>query len=206
MICSKLSLKASLLSMVCLWLSGCSTLDGFFTVDDGAEMAETLPIEDAPIIDPQQQAIDQQEIRMDKVENALSQLLLEQRSLAAQMEVVKNDNTRIEVANLEAQTIKNTKIENTKNEKSADGMAIHLASYELENSIEPGWQEITEELPDYMKSKQVRIYKASVGTKEFFRLLLGPYNTRADARDACTAVSGQLKFCEVVSFRGTIFK
>lgn len=204
-------LKAALLCLSFLWLNGCTTIDNFLGGDENepvnmAEADNPDMAEPVVVIDPQQQVADQQAERITRVENALSQILLQQRSLAAEMEAVKvekAENVKVQAEILTAETNQDMR---SGNDQPAGGFAIHLASYELESSIEPGWQEIADALPEDMRNKQVRIASATIAGKVFYRLLLGSYDTRAEANDACVALSSLLNYCDVMTFRGYVFK
>ncbi len=213
------NLKPVLLIITCLWLSGCSTVDGFLSggLNDPANVkaAEEAKMTDQevisePVMDETKQAIDQQDMRLERVEGALSQLALQQRSIVAELEIVKTEKAEKEAQLLE-QTAKIAAMENAaddplNNDLGADGLGLHLTSYLSQESIEAGRLEIKANLPQDLQNKQMRITKATIKGNQYHRLLVGPFDNYSDAEMACAEIQRRYNYCNIVPFKGELLK
>ncbi len=213
------NLKPVLLIITCLWLSGCSTVDGFLSggLNDPANVkaAEEAKMTDQevisePVMDETKQAIDQQDMRLERVEGALSQLALQQRSIVAELEIVKTEKAEKEAQLLE-QTAKIAAMENAaddplNNDLGADGLGLHLTSYLYQESIEAGRLEIKANLPQDLQNKQMRITKATIKGNQYHRLLVGPFDNYSDAEMACAEIQRRYNYCNIVPFKGELLK
>ncbi len=147
---------------------------------------------------PQQDTINKQNMRIQNLESDVQQMAQQQEAIKTVVDVTKAEVEDIDIANTASETT---------NEALAaidNAMSIHLVSYLKQESIYPGWQKFIKELPEPIKSKQARIKKITIDGDQYYRLLLGPYQTNADANEACQVVKLTFDFCESLPFEGEI--
>ncbi|WP_420432046.1 hypothetical protein [Hyphobacterium sp.] len=81
--------------------------------------------------------------------------------------------------------------------------AVHLASYREEAHAAAGWRTLQELFPDLLGVRQARLQETDLGSRGvFLRLKAGPFDSAADAADACHAIEESGGWCAVTDFTG----
>lgn len=80
--------------------------------------------------------------------------------------------------------------------------AIHLASYREARHVAEGWHALQGQHPE-LSGLQARYVEVDLGGQGvYLRLLAGPFDTEADATQACLAVRARQDWCAVTPFDG----
>ena len=203
-----------------LILSGCSTVGGWFGGDEEAEMAEE-PVMEAPeepmgptpeeLRAQKDQAIIEQGMRIANAERELQRLAEENSVLKSDLEVAQKDageaKMMLEQANeSQVATAAENAASNQPRVTAPDGgYGLHLASYELRDSIEPGINAIRRQIPVLIDGRPIKISQATVRGRSFNRLIVGQFDSQADAQAECGQALLLVNFCEVVAFQGEDF-
>ncbi len=87
--------------------------------------------------------------------------------------------------------------------QSVQAFALHLASYRTEQNASSGWRELSGKYDMYLSSLEPRLRIVDIPAKgTFFRLLAGPYRSRAEASAACNDLKSLGAYCAVMPFTG----
>jgi len=84
------------------------------------------------------------------------------------------------------------------------GFAVHLASYQSEETALAGWREIKASHPELLTSREARLKLLDLGEfgGRYLRLLVGPFEDVAPARKVCARLRASGEFCQVAAFGG----
>ena len=81
--------------------------------------------------------------------------------------------------------------------------AIHLASYRRRDNAEAGWTTLSAVFPDILAGREARLEAVDIPDQGvFLRLKAGPFDTRAQAVDACRRIESAQAYCQVTDFTG----
>ncbi len=209
--------------LMLLCLNGCSTVGSWFGGGEGEELAAepvmNTPTEPAgPTAEEQlaekDQALVEQGMRIAAAENQLR--AMQEENSALQQEL---DTAREEAAEIRAMLdqANESQVAAASQNASANlprvprptapdgGYGLHLASYELRESIEPGIAALTRQIPVLMEGRPVKLRQATVRGRNFNRLIVGQFDSQGDAQAECRQALLLVSFCEVVAFEGEDF-
>ncbi|WP_417470371.1 hypothetical protein [Maricaulis sp.] len=80
---------------------------------------------------------------------------------------------------------------------------IHLASYRIHANAISGWAELQARFPAVLADREARLAAVTLpGRGDFLRLEAGPYDSLAEAREACMAIERAGAYCMPVEFAG----
>jgi hypothetical protein len=75
--------------------------------------------------------------------------------------------------------------------------AIHLASYRSVKQAERGWSQLKRAHQGILTDLNHTIMEINLGTKGiYYRLIAGPYNSGAQAKDVCRQLKSRRQFCD----------
>lgn len=215
--------KKCLCVILLLVLSGCSTLGGWFGGDEGEEMANTpgteTPNEPAgPTAEEQlaekDQALIEQGMRIAAAERQLQAMQEENSALKQELDTARQEaeetQALLEQANesqiaAASQNAASNMASMPRPMAPDGGYGLHLASYELRESIEPGIAALTRQIPVLMEGRPIKLAPATVRGRNFNRLIVGQFDTQADAIAECGQALLLVSYCEVVAFEGEDF-
>ncbi|MCI5044766.1 MAG: SPOR domain-containing protein [Aquisalinus sp.] len=87
--------------------------------------------------------------------------------------------------------------------QSGQVFALHLASYRNEQNASSGWNQLSRQFEMYLGGLEPRLRIIDIPAKgTFFRLLAGPYSSRAEASSACEELKALGTYCSVMPFSG----
>ncbi len=201
-------------------LGGCSTVGAWLGDDDDeTDMAET-PVMEAPepempagptpeeLLAQKDQALVEQGMRIAAAERELQMMQEENSVLKQELDTLKEEaeETRemLEQAN-ESQIAAASQAANLNIPRPVapdGGYGLHLASYELRESIEPGIAALIRQNSALMQGRPIKIAQATVRGRNFNRLIVGQFDSRSDAEAECRQALLLISFCEVVAFQG----
>lgn len=206
-----------------LVLSGCSTLGGWFGGDEGEEMANA-PVTEAPsdpaeptgedLLAEKDQALIEQGMRIATTERQLQAVQEENSALKQELDAARQEaeeaRAMLEQANesqiAAASQNAASNMPSVPRPNAPDGgYGLHLASYELRESIEPGIAALTRQIPVLMEGRPIKLAQAAVRGRNFNRLIVGQFDNQADAIAECRQALLLVSFCEVVAFEGEDF-
>lgn len=205
-------------------LSACSTIDGIFGGEDENEpaiAASEMPQEDMePIAEatetPEQEMMRQkdealmaQAMRLAEAERALIALQEQNNALEA-------DLTEARQEALEKQAMLDEQNERQINQAAPPanvprmtapdgGYGLHVASFELQESIAPGLAAIERQIPVLTEGRPIKIAMADVRGRTFHRLIIGQFNSQSEAVAECNQAKLLIDFCDVIAFEGEDF-
>lgn len=211
------------LGLMLLVLSGCSTLGGWFGGDEGEEMANE-PVTETPqepaeptaeeLLAEKDQALIEQGMRIAATERQLQAMQEENSVLKQELDAARQETEEaramLEQANesqitAAAQNASSNMPSVPRPIASDGGYGLHLASYELRESIEPGIAALTRQIPVLMEGRPIKLAQATVRGRNFNRLIVGQFDSQADAVAECRQALLLVSFCEVVAFEGEDF-
>jgi len=80
---------------------------------------------------------------------------------------------------------------------------IHLASYRIHANAVAGWAELQARFPQELADREARLAAVTLpGRGDFLRLEAGPYDSLAQAREACAVIERAGAYCMPVEFAG----
>ena len=87
---------------------------------------------------------------------------------------------------------------------------IHLASYRIHANAVSGWAELQARFPAVLADREARLLigesrlavMSDTGRGDFLRLEAGPYDSLAEAREACMVIERAGAYCMPVEFAG----
>ncbi|WP_417497477.1 hypothetical protein [Maricaulis sp.] len=80
---------------------------------------------------------------------------------------------------------------------------IHLASYRIHANAVSGWAELQARFPAVLADREARLAAVTLpGRGDFLRLEAGPYDSLAEAREACMVIERAGAYCMPVEFAG----
>lgn len=85
------------------------------------------------------------------------------------------------------------------------GYGLHVASFELQESIAPGLAAIERQVPVLTEGRPIKVAMANVRGKTFHRLIIGQFNLQSEAVAECNQAKLLIDFCEVIAFEGQDF-
>ena len=85
---------------------------------------------------------------------------------------------------------------------SNGGYGLHVASYELQESVSPGLRNIERRIPVLTNGRPIKIANATVRGRNFLRLIIGQFDRQSDAAAECQQALLLIDFCEVIAFEG----
>lgn len=215
--------KFSLTFFLCLTLSGCSTVGGWFGGGEDEMAAE--PVMEAPevtepagptpdeLLAQKDQALIEQGMRIANAERELQMLQEENSAIKMELEETRKEaeenQKMLDMAN-ESQV--STAAENAGDNSDMPrvtapdgGYGLHLASYELRDSIQPGINALTRQIPVLIQGRPIKIAQATVRGRNYNRLVVGQFDSQSDALAECRQALLLISFCEVVAFQGEDF-
>jgi hypothetical protein len=81
---------------------------------------------------------------------------------------------------------------------------LHLASYRIHENAVAGWHELQARYPDSLGGRDARLETVEIdGRGEYLRLKAGPYDSAAEAAQACAALESDGSYCMPVDFSGS---
>ncbi len=221
--------KFSVVFIFVIVLSGCSTIDSIFgsgmndpanvEAANAAEEAEQMNMEDQMAMEPaaptaeellaqKDEALVEQGMRLAAAQTNVTSMREELSTLQQELEAAKLDAMQKQEmldARAEEQVAADAEsvTANVPREVAPDGgYGLHLASFELEESIAPGLQFLTNRIPVLIQGKPVKLSDVTVRGKNFRRLIIGQFDSQSDAQAECTQALLLVDFCEVVAFAG----
>ncbi len=219
----KFSRNIAGLSFVML-LGACSTVDGFLgggmNDPDNAEVSEDVsqaemmaPAEPTAeeLLAEKDQALINQGMRIATAERELKSLAEQNSALKSELEAARREveerEQLLEQANESqiAAASENASANMPRATAPDGGYGLHLASYELRESIEPGIAALTRQISVLIEGKPIKIAQASVRGRNFNRLIVGQFDSQSDAQAECRQALLLVSFCEVVAFEGEDF-
>lgn len=220
--------KSSCVVLALLMLSACSTLGfGDEEMADENDMApenatETMAqdnIEPMPdeVLSPEEELMMQkddalmaQAMRLAQAEQALIALQEQNSSLEADLTQARQEANEKQ-AMLDEQNerqINQTAPEptNTMRTTAPDGgYGLHVASFELKESIAPGLASLERQIPVLAEGRPIKIATADVRGRTFHRLIIGQFNLQSEAVAECNQAKLLIEFCDVIAFEGEDF-
>lgn len=219
-----ISSKFYLFLIATFLLSGCSTIDGFLGggMNDPAnmetaeaEMTEPMPIEEMgptpeELLAEKDQALVDQGMRLADAQNQLNYMQEENSALRDELDAAKQDALEKQemleqqaaeqvVAAAEGAVVAS----NGPRISAPDGgYGLHVASYILRESIEPGIRNIGRSIPVLINGRPIKIANANVRGRDYLRLIIGQFDRQSDAAAECQQALLLIEFCEVVAFEG----
>lgn len=219
----KLGRNIAGLSFVML-LCGCSTIDGFLGggMNDPANAEATEDVDQAEMMVPAEptaeellaekdQALIDQGMRIAAAERELQSLAEQNSALKSELEATKHEveerEQLLEQANESqiAAAAANAAANMPRVTVPDGGYGLHLASYELRESIEPGIAALTRQISVLIEGKPIKIAQATVRGRNFNRLIVGQFDSQSNAQAECRQALLLVSFCEVVAFEGEDF-
>lgn len=216
--------KFFLLLTASFLLSGCATIDGFLGggMNDPAnvaaaeeEMAEPMPVEPVGTTQEEQlaekdQALVEQGMRLADAQNQLNYMHEENSALRVELDTAKQDvldKQELLDQQLAEQVVTAAEgavvASNGPRISAADGgYGLHVASYVLRESIEPGIRNIGRSIPVLINGRPIKIANATVRGRNYLRLIIGQFDRQSDAAAECQQALLLIDFCEVVAFVG----
>lgn len=85
------------------------------------------------------------------------------------------------------------------------GYGLHVASFELQESIAPGLAAIERQIPVLTEGRPIKIAMADVRGRTFHRLIIGQFNSQSEAVAECNQAKLLIDFCDVIAFEGEDF-
>lgn len=85
------------------------------------------------------------------------------------------------------------------------GYGLHVASFELKESIAPGLAAIERQIPVLTEGRPIKVAMATVRGKTFHRLIIGQFNLQSEAVAECSQAKLLMDFCDVIAFEGEDF-
>lgn len=85
------------------------------------------------------------------------------------------------------------------------GYGLHVASFELKESIAPGLASLERQIPVLAEGRPIKIAMADVRGRTFHRLIIGQFNLQSEAVAECNQAKLLIDFCEVIAFEGEDF-
>ncbi|WP_417482029.1 hypothetical protein [Maricaulis sp.] len=80
---------------------------------------------------------------------------------------------------------------------------VHLASYRIYANAVSGWAELQARFPEQLGDREARLAAVTLpGRGDFLRLEAGPYDSLAQAREACAVIERAGAYCMPVEFAG----
>ena len=224
-----ISSKFSLLFISAILLSGCSTIDGIFGggMNDPANVEAVRAAEDAEQIPMEERMpMERAEPTTEELLAQKDEALIEQGMRLAAAQV--NATSMREELSVLQQELEASKLETMQKQEMLDaraeeqvmadaessrmdvprevapdgGYGLHLASFELQESIEPGLKFLTNRIPVLIEGKPVKLSDVTVRGRNFRRLIIGQFDSQSDAQAECTQALLLVNFCEVVAFAG----
>ncbi len=212
---------AFVITLLCL--NGCSTVGGWFGGGEGEELAAE-PVMDTPtepvgptpeeLLAEKDQALIEQGMRIAAAENQLRAMQEENSALKQELDAAREETEEIRAMLDQANE---SQIAAASQNAGANrpsvprptapdgGYGLHLASYELRESIEPGIAALTRQIPVLMEGRPVKLAQATVRGRNFNRLIVGQFDSQADAQAECRQALLLVSYCEVVAFEGEDF-
>lgn len=211
-----------------LLLSGCSTIDNFLGggLNDPANRENAQNTSMAPeigvvaavvasepaaptadqLLAEKDQALIDQGMRLAAAERELAAMQEEKSTLQDQLERAR---TQVEEkqALLDAQNeLRVNNATPTERVITADGgYGLHVASYTQQESIAPGLREINRRIPVLTEGRPIKIASVTVRGRNYYRLIIGQFNSQSEAIAECNQALMLIDFCEVVAFEGQDF-
>ncbi|MBT6330005.1 MAG: hypothetical protein HOJ34_09510 [Kordiimonadaceae bacterium] len=205
-------------------LSGYSTIDGFLgggmndpanvAASEQEEMAQQMPPEEMGPTQEQldaekDQALAEQGMRLMDAQNKLTFMQGEISTLNAELNAVRQEALEKQ-AMLEQQMAEpvapaeGAVVPNDGPRASAPngGYGLHVASYELQESVSPGLRNIERRIPVLTNGRPIKIANATVRGRNFLRLIIGQFDRQSDAAAECQQALLLIDFCEVIAFEG----
>ena len=206
-------------------LSGCSTVGAWLGDDEEDTMASDEPVMQAPepvietgptaeeMLAEKDEALIAQGMRIAVAERELQMMQEENSALKQELDSLKQEaeETRamLEQANesqiaaaSEAASANMANMDVDRPTVPDGGFGLHVASYELRDSIAPGIAALTRQNSALMQGRPIKIAQATVRGRNFNRLVIGQFDSRLDAEAECRQALLLISFCEVVDFRG----
>ena len=85
------------------------------------------------------------------------------------------------------------------------GYGLHVASFELKESIVPGLASLERQIPVLAEGRPIKIATADVRGRTFHRLIIGQFNLQSEAVAECNQAKLLIEFCDVIAFEGEDF-
>ena len=208
-----------------LGLCGCSTIDGFLGggMNDPANAEATQEVAEADVMGPveptaeellaeKNQALVEQGMRIATAERELKALAEQNSALKSDLEAAQHEIEEREMlldqaneSQIAAAAAVNAKEGVPRMVAPNGGYGLHLASYELRESIEPGIAALTRQIPVLIEGKPIKISQATIRGRNYNRLIVGQFESQNDAQAECRQALLLVSFCEVVAFEGEDF-
>ncbi len=82
---------------------------------------------------------------------------------------------------------------------SPRGYAAHLASYRIPKNADHGWKALQRQFPAVLQGQTRLLRSVDLGTKgQFLRLLVGPFETKAQSEEICRPIRRAGQYCRVL--------